>query len=148
MLVVITLDPWNAQEGTTALDLPALGLDWGDGFTVHDEITGGTWQWGQYNYVRLEPWHHVAHIFRIVRWRYWARTVARRPVAASTGRSRQPCCIGGGHRVESPPVVAQSAGSRAARVRCCAAASALDEAAFVRPARSRHPPRPRSRRVT
>ena len=51
----------------TALDLPALGLNWGEGFTVHDEITGGTWQWGQYNYVRLEPWHHVAHIFRIVR---------------------------------------------------------------------------------
>ena len=67
VLMVITLDPWNAQEGTTALDLPALGLDWGEGFTVHDEITGGTWQWGQYNYVRLEPWHHVAHIFRIVR---------------------------------------------------------------------------------
>jgi starch synthase (maltosyl-transferring) len=67
VLMVITLDPWNAQEGTTALDLPALGLNWGDGFTVHDEITGGTWQWGQYNYVRLEPWHHVAHIFRVVR---------------------------------------------------------------------------------
>jgi starch synthase (maltosyl-transferring) len=67
VLVVITLDPWNAQEGSTALDLPALGLNWGDSFTVHDEITGGTWQWGQYNYVRLEPWHHVAHIFRVVR---------------------------------------------------------------------------------
>ena len=67
VLMVITLDPWNAQEGITALDLPALGLNWGEGFTVHDEITGGTWQWGQYNYVRLEPWHHVAHIFRIVR---------------------------------------------------------------------------------
>ena len=65
VLVVITLDPWNAQEGTTALDLPALGLKWGDRFTVHDEITGGTWQWGQFNYVRLEPWHHVAHIFRV-----------------------------------------------------------------------------------
>jgi starch synthase (maltosyl-transferring) len=65
--MVISLDPWNAQEGTTSLDLPALGLLWGDRFTVQDEITGGTWQWGQFNYVRLEPWHHVAHIFRIVR---------------------------------------------------------------------------------
>ncbi len=37
------------------------------GVTVQDEITGGTWQWGQFNYVRLEPWHHVAHIFRIER---------------------------------------------------------------------------------
>ena len=47
--------------------MPALGLDWGETFTVHDEVTGGTYHWGQFNFVRLEPWHHVAHIFRIVR---------------------------------------------------------------------------------
>ena len=63
--MVITLDPWNAQQGTTALDLPALGVNWGESLTVHDEITGGSYVWGQFNYVRLEPWHHVAHIFRV-----------------------------------------------------------------------------------
>ncbi|MDT7574346.1 MAG: hypothetical protein QOH17_679 [Pseudonocardiales bacterium] len=67
VLVVINLDPWNAQSGNTALDLPALGFNWDDTFTVHDEITGGTWQWGQFNYVALEPWNHVAHIFRVER---------------------------------------------------------------------------------
>ena len=65
VLVVINLDPWNAQVGNTALDLPALGFNWGDTFTVHDEITGGTWQWGQFNYVALQPWDHVAHIFAV-----------------------------------------------------------------------------------
>ncbi len=47
--------------------MPALGLDWDDRFTVHDEVTGETYEWGQYNYVRLEPWSHVAHIFRVER---------------------------------------------------------------------------------
>jgi starch synthase (maltosyl-transferring) len=67
VLVVCTLDSYDAQQGTTALDLPALGLDWGDRFTVHDEVTGESFEWGQFNYVRLEPWNHVAHIFRVER---------------------------------------------------------------------------------
>ena len=54
--------PWTPEPEPPALDMPALGLDWGDTFIVHDEITGGTWHWGQFNYVQLEPWHHVAHI--------------------------------------------------------------------------------------
>jgi starch synthase (maltosyl-transferring) len=67
VLVVCTLDSYEAQQGTTALDLPALGLDWGDRFTVHDEVTGESFEWGQFNYVRLEPWNHVAHVFRVER---------------------------------------------------------------------------------
>jgi starch synthase (maltosyl-transferring) len=67
VLVICTLDPHNAQIGTTALDMPALGLDWNDRFTVHDEISGETWDWGQFNFVKLEPWNHVAHILRVQR---------------------------------------------------------------------------------
>jgi starch synthase (maltosyl-transferring) len=67
VLVVCTLDPRVAQTGTTALDLPALGLDWGAEFDVHDEVAGETWRWGQFNYVRLEPWAAVAHVLRIPR---------------------------------------------------------------------------------
>src|SRR3954469_12995479 len=67
VLVVCTLDSWNAQEGTTALDMPALGADWADQLTVFDEVTGDTYTWGQFNFVRLEPWNHVAHIFRVTR---------------------------------------------------------------------------------
>jgi starch synthase (maltosyl-transferring) len=67
VLVVCSLDSRAAQEGTTTLDMPALRADWDDRLTVHDEITGETYEWGQYNYVRLEPWKNVAHIFRVER---------------------------------------------------------------------------------
>ncbi len=67
VLVVCSLDSHGVQEGTTALELPELGLGWNDRFTVHDEITGNSFEWGQYNYVRLEPWTNVAHILRVER---------------------------------------------------------------------------------
>jgi starch synthase (maltosyl-transferring) len=65
--VVCTLDSRAAQEGTASLDMPALRADWDDRLTVHDEITGETYEWGRHNYVRLAPWHNVAHIFRVER---------------------------------------------------------------------------------
>jgi starch synthase (maltosyl-transferring) len=34
---------------------------------VHDEISGATFHWGQFCYVRLEPWRAVAHILRVQR---------------------------------------------------------------------------------
>jgi len=67
VIVVITLDPGEAQYGTLALDLPALGFGWDAWFDVRDEVRNETWQWGQYNYVRLEPWAQVAHILRVDR---------------------------------------------------------------------------------
>jgi len=65
VLVVCTLDPYSAQIGTTALDMPALGLDWADRFPVIDELTGAEFEWGQYNYVELGPHREVAHILRL-----------------------------------------------------------------------------------
>jgi starch synthase (maltosyl-transferring) len=47
--------------------MPALGAEWDESLTVLDEITGESYQWGQFNYVRLEPWSHVAHVFRVQR---------------------------------------------------------------------------------
>ena len=35
--------------------------DWGDTLVVHDEISGATFHWGQFAFVRLEPWRAVAH---------------------------------------------------------------------------------------
>ncbi|RTL65463.1 MAG: alpha-1,4-glucan--maltose-1-phosphate maltosyltransferase [Pseudonocardiaceae bacterium] len=67
VLVVCTLDSHSTRIGTTALDMPALGAGWDDTLTVVDEVTGDTYEWGQFNYVRLDPWEHVAHIFRIAR---------------------------------------------------------------------------------
>ncbi|MDQ3504870.1 MAG: alpha-1,4-glucan--maltose-1-phosphate maltosyltransferase, partial [Actinomycetota bacterium] len=67
VLIVCSLDPYGAQIGTTALDMPALGLDWADRFAVVDELTGAEFEWGQYNYVELAPHREVAHILRIAR---------------------------------------------------------------------------------
>ena len=65
VIVVVNLDPHAARETTVRLDMPALGLDWGDTFEVYDELTGATYEWGQANYVRLDPAVEPAHILTV-----------------------------------------------------------------------------------
>jgi starch synthase (maltosyl-transferring) len=65
VIVVLNLDTFTAQEGVVHLDLPVLGLGWDARFTVRDEVSGASWEWGQANYVRLEPSTAVAHILTI-----------------------------------------------------------------------------------
>jgi starch synthase (maltosyl-transferring) len=75
VLVVVNLSSHHTQIGTTALDLPALGMDWHDRFTVHDELTGATYDWGQFNYVELDPYREPAHVLTF-----------RRPAPADPGQ--------------------------------------------------------------
>ena len=63
VLVVVNLDPHQTREATVWLDLPALGVD--REFTVTDELTGESFQWGRANYVRLDPAYRPAHIFSV-----------------------------------------------------------------------------------
>jgi starch synthase (maltosyl-transferring) len=65
VLVVVNLDPNNAREATVWLDSGALGLDAGAGFRLTDELTGQRFQWGQGNYVRLDPAVAPAHILTV-----------------------------------------------------------------------------------
>ena len=65
VIAVINLDPHAARESMVHLDLPALGFDWSDTLSVHDEITGDEWEWGQHNYVRLDPSVEPAHILSV-----------------------------------------------------------------------------------
>jgi starch synthase (maltosyl-transferring) len=65
VLVVVTLNPFGAEQGTVWLDMGALGMAHYDRFWVRDEITGEEYQWGQSNYVRLEPARAVAHILNM-----------------------------------------------------------------------------------
>ena len=65
VLVIVSIDPHEAREGTVHLDLPALGLDWDDRVVAHDEVTGETYDWGAHNYVRLDPQRAVAHVMSI-----------------------------------------------------------------------------------
>ena len=65
VLVVVTLNPFGAEETTLWLDMPALGMEPYDRFWVRDEITGEEYQWGQANYVRLDPAKAVAHVLNM-----------------------------------------------------------------------------------
>ncbi|OBB43699.1 alpha-1,4-glucan--maltose-1-phosphate maltosyltransferase [Mycobacterium sp. 852002-51961_SCH5331710] len=65
VLVVVTLNPFGPEEATLWLDMPALGMEPYDRFWVRDEITGDEYQWGQANYVRLDPVRAVAHVLNM-----------------------------------------------------------------------------------
>ena len=65
VLVVVTLNAFGPEEGTLWLDMGALGLEPYDRFWVRDEITGDEYQWGQSNYVRLDPVRAVAHVLNM-----------------------------------------------------------------------------------
>ncbi len=67
VIVVINLDPHAAREATVHLNMPELGLDWHDTMAVHDEISGESYVWGEYNYVRLDPYDEPAHVFTVRR---------------------------------------------------------------------------------
>jgi starch synthase (maltosyl-transferring) len=72
IIVVANVDPHSAREGMVSLDLAALGLDPADlthngGFWVDDLISGESWEWGEYNYVRLDAHVEPAHILSIRR---------------------------------------------------------------------------------
>ncbi len=66
VLVVINLNPFNVGEATLSLDMPALGLGWNDRIEVVDELSGARYNWGQHNYVRLDPHTEPAHVFSVV----------------------------------------------------------------------------------
>jgi starch synthase (maltosyl-transferring) len=65
VLVVCSFDSTHTQWGNTSLTMPELGFDWHDRFTVRDEITGATYDWGQHNAVGLDPHREPAHIFTV-----------------------------------------------------------------------------------
>jgi starch synthase (maltosyl-transferring) len=67
VLVVVSLDPEVPQAGTISLDMSSLGFDWHDRLIAHDEVTGETWNWGEHNWVLLEPWRAVAHVVSLRR---------------------------------------------------------------------------------
>jgi starch synthase (maltosyl-transferring) len=66
LLVIVNLDPHNAHEATTWLDLEALGIDADTAFSAHDELTDTTYWWhGRSNYVRLDPAVQPAHVLHL-----------------------------------------------------------------------------------
>jgi starch synthase (maltosyl-transferring) len=67
VLVVCTVNPHEWREATVTLDIEALRLDWDGSCTVHDLLSGEQYQWGEHNYVRLDPFARPAHVFHVTR---------------------------------------------------------------------------------
>jgi starch synthase (maltosyl-transferring) len=65
ILVVCLTDSHQWHEATVTLDLPALGMEWDSGMVVRDLLDDAEYQWGQRNYVRLDPVGKPAHIFTV-----------------------------------------------------------------------------------
>jgi starch synthase (maltosyl-transferring) len=64
---VVSLDPWEAQEGTVWIDLGALDLPWDEPLDAYEELTRQVFPWwGPEPYVRLDPEvpAHVVHLRR------------------------------------------------------------------------------------
>jgi starch synthase (maltosyl-transferring) len=67
LIVVVNLDPHGTRETFVHLNMPALGMDWFDGFTVEDLLTGESWHWQEHDFVRLDPFHQPAHVLQVRR---------------------------------------------------------------------------------
>ncbi|SNC71768.1 starch synthase (maltosyl-transferring) [Kytococcus aerolatus] len=67
VLVVANLNPHTTVEATVHLDLPALGLEPDSTFTVHDAVTGETWEWGAHQYVRVGIDSTPIHLAQVLR---------------------------------------------------------------------------------
>jgi starch synthase (maltosyl-transferring) len=65
VLVVVTINAYGPEEATLWLDMEALGMEPYERFWVRDEITGEEYQWGQANYIRIDPGRAAAHIINM-----------------------------------------------------------------------------------
>ncbi|MCA1696041.1 MAG: alpha-1,4-glucan--maltose-1-phosphate maltosyltransferase, partial [Actinobacteria bacterium] len=68
LLLIVNLDPLEAQEGNVQLDLKALGLSEDVSFLVHDELADDVREWrGSGQRIRLDPARAVAHVLHLRR---------------------------------------------------------------------------------
>lgn len=71
VIVVVSTNPHDQVSGLVSLDLSALGFTGtqaGPGvpvMRVRDLLDGNDYQWGQTNYVELNPWDRCAHVFEV-----------------------------------------------------------------------------------
>ena len=65
ILVIVNLDPKQAQEGR--VEVPLEELELAGEYEVQDLLAGSRYSWGGDNYVRLDPETQPAHIFRVER---------------------------------------------------------------------------------
>jgi starch synthase (maltosyl-transferring) len=67
LLIAVNLDPFNPQACTVTVPPDFLSLDAGGRYEVTDLLTGAVYNWGESNYVRLDPSLNPAHILQVGR---------------------------------------------------------------------------------
>lgn len=66
MIIAVNLDPYNTHSCMVKLPLYRLGMSYDEPYTLHDLLSGDTFQWkGDWNYVSLDPYDMPAHIFTV-----------------------------------------------------------------------------------
>jgi len=67
LLIIISLDPYYAQQGSLQLPMENLSLSHGDHIQIHDLITDSSYNWtSEWNFIELHPTLPF-HIFKINR---------------------------------------------------------------------------------
>jgi starch synthase (maltosyl-transferring) len=65
LLIIISLDAFNSQQGTVQLPLNELGVSAGNKIVVNDLITNNSYDWfSEWNFIELHPTLPF-HIFKI-----------------------------------------------------------------------------------
>jgi starch synthase (maltosyl-transferring) len=64
-LVAVNLDPHHPHHCTAFVPADAVGTVPGQGYAVIDLLTGARYNWGESNYIRLDPHIEPAHILRV-----------------------------------------------------------------------------------
>jgi starch synthase (maltosyl-transferring) len=67
LLIAVNLDPYQPQACTVTVPPAYIGTAPGERYEVTDLLTGAAYNWGEYNYVRLDPSVEPAHILRVSR---------------------------------------------------------------------------------
>jgi starch synthase (maltosyl-transferring) len=64
--MVVNLDPFHMQHGSIQLPLADWGLAPDSTIEVHDLLSDDRYYWrGEWNYVRLDPQAHAAHVLHV-----------------------------------------------------------------------------------
>jgi starch synthase (maltosyl-transferring) len=67
LLIAVNLDPYQPQACTVIVPPASAGVTAGGRYEVTDLLTGNVYNWGEQNYVRLDPALEPAHILRVGR---------------------------------------------------------------------------------
>jgi starch synthase (maltosyl-transferring) len=65
LLLVVNLDPRETQAGWITVDKAALDLEGEDIFGVHDLLSSQSYAWSDRNFVELNPFQSVLHVFQV-----------------------------------------------------------------------------------